>query len=247
VIREFAEGKAVVTIISTGRANNVQRMQQLIGEQVVWITKEEDRKDYLEAGATNIITGGGLCESRNRGLDLGRDRGVTTIQLSDDLSGIDLALSKKEKRAISFDEAVNMMLKAINTGFKLVGTAPTNNPFFTNTDSPLKTAHFIVGDFIAVSGESDLRFDYRMKLKEDYDYTLQHLHEYGAVGRVDLLLPRFAHRTNSGGAVAFRNAEREQEAIAYLKDKWVDEIRDNPRRENEILLKWCGFLHAARL
>ena len=38
-----------------------------------------------------------------------------------------------------------------------------------------------VGDLDAA--RTSLRFDERMTLKEDYDYTAQHLHEHGAVAR----------------------------------------------------------------
>lgn len=247
MIRDFANGQAVVSIISTNRADNVQKMQQLIGEQVVWVTKESDREAYLAAGATHVVTGGDLCESRNRGIDLAHDRGVTAIQLSDDLSRIDRALTKSMTISVTFDEAVDLILETLQqTGLKLAGVSPTANAFYTDTEKPVKFAHFIVGDFIAVAPGTNLRFDARMKLKEDYDYTLQHLHEYGGVARIDVLLPKFAHRTNAGGAVDFRTAEREQEAIAFLRSKWGEEIRDNPRRPNEILMKWCKFLHEPR-
>lgn len=247
MIRDFARGQAVVSIISTNRPDNVQKMQKLIGEQVVWLTKETDRAAYLAAGATNVVTGGDLCESRNRGIDLAHDRGVTSIQLSDDLSRIDKSISKTMTMSVSFDDAVDMMLDTLQqTGLKLAGVSPTANAFYTDVQKPIKYEHFIVGDFIAVAPGTDLRFDHRMKLKEDYDYTLQHLHRYGGVARIDVLLPKFAHRTNAGGAVDFRTAEREQEAIAFLLSKWGDEIRPNPRRENEILMKWCKFLHEPR-
>lgn len=248
MIRQFENAKAVVSIISTGRPDNVEKMQKLVGEQVVWVTKETDRAAYLAAGATNIVTGGDLCESRNRGLDLAIERNVFAVQLSDDLYRIDRALDKKVTASVSFDHAVNLMIETLQqTNLHLAGVSPTANAFYTDLQKPVKFEHFIVGDFIVVSPDTDLRFDPRLKLKEDYDYTLQHLHRYGGVARLDLLLPKFAHRTNKGGAVDFRTAEKEQEAISFLRSKWPDEIRDNPRRANEILMKWCKFLHDARI
>jgi len=46
--------------------------------------------------------------------------------------------------------------------------------------APATTEHFIVGDFIVVDvrgegGTRGLRFDERFQLKEDYDFTAQHL------------------------------------------------------------------------
>jgi hypothetical protein len=141
--------------------------------------------------------------------------------------------------ALTAAEALIMMLGAMRvTGLHLAGVAPTSNPYFSDPNKRIVTHKFIVGDLIIVSPETDLRFDENLKLKEDYDYTLQHLHRYGGAARVDSIMAMFKHRTNPGGAVAFRTAEREQEAISYLKAKWPGEIRDNPRRENEILMKW---------
>jgi predicted dienelactone hydrolase len=79
------------------------------------------------------------------------------------------------------------------------------------------------------------RFDTELKLKEDYDYTAQHIALHGVVARCDFIFASFKHRTNAGGAVAYRTPEVEQESIKRLQDKWGDAIRLNPRRENEIL------------
>ena len=47
----------------------------------------------------------------------------------------------------------------------------------------------------------------------------------------------FSHRTNSGGAVAARTPELEQEMIDFLKKKWgTSVIKDNTKRPDEILL-----------
>jgi hypothetical protein len=40
--------------------------------------------------------------------------------------------------------------------------------------APVTTQHFIVGDFIVIdTGATNLLFDEKMTLKEDYDYTAQ--------------------------------------------------------------------------
>merc|ERR1712014_232892 len=68
---------------------------------------------------------------------------------------------------------------------------------------------FIMGDFF-VSEPSDIRFDTRLDLKEDYDYTAAHLDKYGGVLRCNRLLVAAKHQTNSGGACSYRSTEREQ-------------------------------------
>lgn len=234
-------GKAVhLAVISTGRPDNVPLMQKIIGNRATWYVKPGETQAYEQAGASSVIeVENGLCAARNRAINDGALQGAYTVELSDDLTGLAFALDKKETVPLTFPEALSKVLGAMNvTGFHLAGVAPTSNPYFSDPNKRIVTHKFIVGDFIIVSPDTDLRFDENLKLKEDYDYTLQHLHRYGGVARVDSIMATFKHRTNPGGAVEFRNAEREQEAISYLKAKWPGEIRDNPRRENEILMKW---------
>lgn len=120
--------------------------------------------------------------------------------------------------------------------FKLGGVAPTANPFFYNPKEPISFTKFCIGSFLVIDTESDLRFDSNLSLKEDYDFTLQHIQKYGGVARFNYVLANYQHYSNKGGVVGFRTTETEQHNIRYLKDKWKNLIKDNPRRPNEILL-----------
>lgn len=228
-----------LAVISKGRPDNVAKMREVTGLPLSWYVPASEVADYVAAGADAVVASGGLCESRNHAINDGAAEGAYTVEFSDDLTGVAYAVDKKRTEALSVPDALRMMLGALRvTHFHLAGVAPTSNPYFSDPEKRIVTHKFVVGDLIMVSPETDLRFDEELKLKEDYDYTLQHLHTYGGVARVDSIMAVFKHRTNPGGAVAFRTAEREQQAIAYLKAKWPGDIRDNPRRENEILMKW---------
>jgi hypothetical protein len=85
------------------------------------------------------------------------------------------------------------------------------------------------------------RFDPQMRLKEDYDFTAQHVDVYGAASRMNRLFVRARHYTNAGGAVDVRNAALEQQTIAYLQSKWARRgypklFRLNPTRANEVIM-----------
>ena len=82
----------------------------------------------------------------------------------------------------------------------------------------------------------DVFFDEKLSLKEDYDYTLQHLQKYGNCFRYQKYLFTFDHYTNKGGAVDYRTNDEEQKTIRYLMSKWGDKIRLNTKRKNEILI-----------
>jgi hypothetical protein len=115
---------------------------------------------------------------------------------------------------------------------------PNSNTGFAFNTSPLLLEHFIIGDFIVVDViNSDIDFDERMSLKEDYDFTCQHLHKHGIVCRVNRIFMTAEHYTNAGGAVAVRTARRERKNIGVLRQKWPG-VFLNQRRENEVILSW---------
>ena len=82
---------------------------------------------------------------------------------------------------------------------------------------------------------SEVRFDTQLTLKEDYDFTLQHISRKKVL-RYQKYLFSFKHYSNKGGAVDIRNNEEEQKNIRILKSKWGDKVRLNPKRKNEILI-----------
>lgn len=222
-----------------------------------WYVGEGDGRAYADAaravGATVRETGG-LCRSRNAALEDARERGAICVQVSDDLrrcTRIEVREKPGEERLYAivettFVETVSALLAELaETPFMLAGCAPTANAYYFHPERRVRTAAFVVGDLIAVRPESPVRFDERLRLKEDYDFTLAHVREHGGVVRVDELAPQFVHRTNAGGAVAIRTAEREQEAIALLREKWGAVVRDNPRRPNEVLLDPAGLRRLA--
>ena len=79
-------------VVSKGRPANVQAVHALLGTQAgkeVWFVGEgeAERKSYEANGATTVISGGGLCMSRNAALAYARKQGKFCVQLSDDIHG----------------------------------------------------------------------------------------------------------------------------------------------------------------
>lgn len=207
--------------------------------RVMWCVPDDEVGDYKRAGAQFCAPTGGLIDSRNWAIEAAQADGAHCLQLSDDLKSLRFTTGKdnKKRQEISLGGAASYMRTQMEeAGVQLAGVAPTDNAFFYN--QPISSKLFIVGDMILIGPTSTPRFDPVLTLKEDYDFTCQHLATYGAVARCNGILASFQHRTNRGGAVAYRSPTREQENIAYLKRKWPGHIFDNPRRENEVLLKW---------
>jgi hypothetical protein len=221
-----------VYVISAGRPDAVARMApHLEGVGPVWwIVPEQDCDAYAERGAQALADPGSLVGARNLALDRAFGHGQACVQVSDDLRRI-RALPGQDWTLRQVIGDLDAALDA--TGLALAGCAPTANLYFAKPG--IATWKFIVGDLIMVR-PNELRFDPALRLKEDYDFTLQHITTHGGAARCDYIAPDFAHYTNAGGAVAVRTPEVEQEAIVYLMGKWPGLLRLNPRRPNEVLM-----------
>ena len=234
-----------VCIISHLRPSAVHKMEAMLGMPCHWYVGDGEGDTYRDAGAKYVCESGKLCESRNMALQHCFTNNEICIQLSDDLKGIKMVYTNEEGLAkgkdVSFRRVIALMkLSALQTGAKLLGVAPTDNPYFCVNGDRVKKCHFIVGDMSMIY-PTHLRYDTNLRLKEDYDYTAQHILEYGKVGRCDDFMFSFTHYTNKGGAVDVRTKELELETIAYLRNKWGSDVfPTNTRRKNsetEILLK----------
>jgi len=226
-MRRQVNGRAYwLACISTGRPQAVEAMAGHLGG-ATWYTRPTD--------AYGDVRVEGLSAARNRALVDAFELGLPCVQVSDDLKGVKRLEPDGQVIAIHLVSALGDMLEALFAGHaRLAGVAPTANPFYARRR--LAVSHFCVGDLIAVRPSAP-RFDEALPLKEDYDFTCQHLASWGAVARCDWLLANFAHRSNRGGAVDVRTVELEQAAIERLKARWPQWIADNPRRANEVLLR----------
>jgi hypothetical protein len=255
-------------IVSKGRPDNVRAMHRMLAAgaregdapaNVTWVVStEEEVQAYREGGATHVLVGEGLCASRNRAIE--DAAGAWCVQLSDDISGVSLCPddrvvqdktdAKEANRRIRGDArpvhvspeyaARRVVQCMLETQTWLGGLYVNTNVARSLFQPPTSPYHFIVGDFIVVRPGSAPRFDTNMRLKEDYDFTAQHLDVYGAVCRMNRLYACAKHYVNQGGAVAYRTADREAETVAYLKHKWAQKgyphLFRNTQRPNEVAL-----------
>ena len=195
-----------------------------------WVVPPDEADDYRDA--PSLLTVAGLSEARNLALDDAGDD--LCVQIDDDLRSLEwLDVVTGEVSKLTVRKAVIEIAQRMDwLQVRLGGTSTTGNPYFTRRRVTMRG--FVMASFM-VAAPSPIRFDPRLALKEDYDYSIRHIVMYGGVARVDSILPRFRHRTNTGGAVDVRTDELEQATIRELRERWGPMIAKG-RNRNEIKL-----------
>jgi hypothetical protein len=234
MVRKFKNHEVYLTIISSNRTNNIEKMTNHFG-QATWIVPEQQVADYLDAGAKSVIgVGQGLSIARNVALERSFKKGLISLQSDDDLTKISRWVAGKSEKTNPIKALEDMVLRLVLSDYCLAGVSPTANPYFITQQN--NTNLFVSNSLIAVK-PSQPRFDTNLKLNQDYDFTLQHILKYGGVQRCDDILPSYVHYSNKGGCKDYRTDELEKEAAEYLFNKYPDMIENNPAYNNKIQLK----------
>jgi len=228
---------------SSNRPENVENVTKTFAPyEVTWLVPEGQGESYEKTGATSVIevaTPEGerpLPVARNAALNHAFERELICIQSDDDpkkLQTYDFATGKAKEG--TFTDYVRVLSEGMRkTGARLAGCAPTPNAYFSKGE--IKTTHFICAHIFATK-PTDLRFDVMAAVREDYEYTCQHISRYGLVARCDELLPTYAHWTNKGGCQDYRSDELDVQVNEMLIARWPDLLRHHPKRKNELILR----------
>jgi len=240
----------------------VQAKFQLCGVKPTWYVDKESLGEYRKLGLDAVV-GGKLTEARNLCLVDAAKKGKACVQVSDDITrweyfegpgaqertddAVNAAHAAAKVHTISPVAAARFLLaKLRSTGSassrpQLAGIYPLGSCSRAFASAEFSPASFIIGDFF-VADRSPIRFDANMKLKEDYDFTCSHLKKHGSVIRANRMVICAKHYSNSGGACSVRDKKglEEQRNIEILRSKWPRVFSNNPKRKNEVILRWKG-------
>ncbi|CAE8589110.1 unnamed protein product, partial [Polarella glacialis] len=254
-------------VVSARRATKIEGVRDIFmvqsqlleaGVTPTWYVDEDSVGDYKALGLKAVV-GGKLTPSRNKALEDARRLNKVCVQVSDDISAWEYRDGEKAaarddtlmnaahaaaKRLIVSPVAAASFILAKMRGVpedrkpKLGGVYMLGSCARTFCGEAFARKHFILGDFFVVDKGSSVNFDEKLTLKEDYDFACSHIRAHGGVMRCNRMTLNVKHYSNSGGAVTVRNNDSEKRNIQVLTGKWPNAFRANPKRKNEVIMRW---------
>lgn len=233
-----------IYIISRSRPGNVDRMKDhLHNLSATWVVPLLEIPLYLASGVINIIpeSSPGVCGARNAALEDAFSKNLICVQLSDDPMQI-LWWHREDPQNISAKKRISLATAILRiyaymlqANLYLGGGMPTARSQYSPWHSRgYSTTNFIVGDVMVIR-PCELRFNEKLRLKEDYEYTIQHIKKYGGAVRVCQFMTKFKHHSKIGGCTGYRSGELEKESIQILRELHPGWWKKG-RNENEIQL-----------
>lgn len=193
--------------------------------------EEEYRRYELANGCEYLVMpdeyDGNIARKRNWVLD--NFKGQNIVLADDDYKKIGYIERGKDRYTMTPDEIDFMIQRGFimceDLGTKLWGINVTDDRKAYMQYTPFNLLSPVLGPFMAIINDDDeLRFDERLWLKEDYDFSLQVMHKYRKVLRFNKYHYVVNHITLDGGVVSQRTMEQEKAQGLLLQKKWGKHI-----------------------
>jgi hypothetical protein len=223
--------KISVNAPSYKRPDNVDVLRYLPNVKI-WVDISEYDKYKTNYPLANIIscpTGvqGNICRIRNYIIDKEQPDNDVVCIIDDDLKYIgyfekgQTIKIETEEQFIAFIEKYSIL--ASDLGVKLWGINVNPDKQNYREYTPFSFLSY-VGSPFGCHLKTDLRYDEKFSLKEDYDFTLQNLNKYRKVLRVNKYFYNVKQCEQVGGCAAYRNIKKELSQIEELQKKWGKHI-----------------------
>jgi len=206
----------------------------------IFVNDDKEKADYEKEnpGVNIIITGTkGITPARNAIINYFKDD-ERIMMLDDDIEDFRvMKIVDLKKVLFSIDNLKEFFLQGFalcdKLGYKLWGVQMCSVGTFMTRK--LNNDKFIIGTAMGIINRH-LTFDEGLKLKEDYDYTMQHIKEYGGALRFNFVTVKAGHYSNKGGCVDYRTEQLESDACEVLLNRYPGKIIRNKLRKNEIII-----------
>tara|TARA_R110000823_G_scaffold289265_2_gene407665 strand:- start:634 stop:1239 length:606 start_codon:yes stop_codon:yes gene_type:complete len=166
---------------------------------------------------------GNIAVKRNAILDMAAADGVEWLLMVDDDYQYVGKITNQNPRWLNNDEIETLIAEGCQMADELQtgmwGLNVQIDPKFYREYSPFSLTTPILGPWQAVK-VSELRYDEKISLKEDYDFWLQSIRKYRKTLRFQSYHYMVNHINKSGGVVSYRTKQREEEHNQMLQEKW---------------------------
>lgn len=206
----------------------------------VWVAAEqlEDYKKHNKGFEDNfrvLRNHGNVSIARNEIIDREFEAGADVVCIiDDDMSGIyhfervkgsNFGYDKNLVKAEDFEEFIyKHTIMAQDIGAYLWGVNLNQDSLNYKHSQPISTSSIILGPFSCHLKGSDIRYDERIPLKEDYDLAIQHLNKYRKILRMNKFHYSCKQSEQAGGCANIRNYTSEREQFELLQRKWGEDI-----------------------
>lgn len=136
-------------------------------------------------------------------------------------------IKMREREIYAFVEMAFQMCKEMGT--VLWGVNLQSDKKFYRDYSPFSLSSVILGPFMGII-RTELRFDERLGLKEDYDYSLMVLNKYRRILRMNKYHYMSDHISKGGGCATYRTSDIEEKQAEAFQIKWGSKIVKIKRR-----------------
>lgn len=218
-----------ICIPSHKRADNCKTAQYL-PEASVFVS--EDQVEEYKKNLTNEIVAipkeyeqRGMAIIRNFILDHAGDQDI--LMVDDDISYFGHFERKKMVKMEAwqvYNFAENAFRMTRELGSVLWGVNLNSDKMTYREYSPFSLSSVILGPCMGVIKDDNIRFDERLGLKEDYDYSIQVLNKYRKILRFNKYFYVADHITKKGGCASYRTMDQEREQAERILRKWGNGI-----------------------
>lgn len=212
------------------RADNV-KARCVFGDRLIIACHEFEAEEYKKFNPDNKLLiipdslRGNMGSVRNFMLENSPTKYL--VMIDDDVIEVGYHQDMKQHSFESLDEILSFIadgfVMAEEMGTVLWGLNLQSDPKFYREYSPFSLLSPVLGPF-SCHIVSDLRYDERLGLNEDYDFALQVLQKYHKILRFNKYYYMAGHLTEKGGCGAYRTMDKEIAQSKIMIKKWGNKV-----------------------
>jgi len=198
-------------------------------DDLIMAVHEFEAQGYIDAGCNvRVLTDdckGNMAKVRNEMLD--SCKADIQVQIDDDVK--DVGYYEKllwHKMDFKFFKAkvLEWAEQAKELGTVLFGMNLQSDPKFYREYSPISLSSPVLGTLSCILTETEIRYDERLGLNEDYDFFLQVIQKHHKALRWNKYSYRADHLSMAGGCGAYRVLDEEKRQAEIMIKKWGNKV-----------------------